>query len=65
MHDIIFQKQIGDETELEKGISILCMYTDSCIKFFLLNIGINISSRFLFGTILVGTRLWEIEKNVW
>ena len=65
MHDIIFQKQIGDETELEKGIPILCMYTDSCIIFFLLNIGINISSIFLFGTILVGTRLWEIEKNVW
>ena len=64
MHDIIFQKQIGDETELEKGISILCMYTDSCI-IFLLNIGINISSIFLFRTILVGTRLWEIEKNVW
>ena len=64
MHDIIFQKQIGDETELEKAyLYSACILTAASI--FLLNIGINISSRFLFGTILVGTRLWEIEKNVW
>ena len=33
MHDIIFQKQIGDETELEKGISILTAVSKFFIEY--------------------------------